>query len=163
MKHWLKYMLAGLVIVATVGAVVLAEAPATPAGPATGRPPAIRAHQEMARKAAELVRKLGITQAQLAQIREILNGSPEELAQLQKGAKVARLHLSLALEEGASGEKLTALIKECEAAAKALKNLREGQLRKAFAVLTVEQQARLIVTVGDNWWKLLLLRPGAPR
>ncbi len=160
MKKWFRWVLAGLAVVALIGAVALAEGPGGPA-PGTGPGPA-RPQAAAGRQAAMIVQKLGITQEQAAKIREILTGSTEEQDRLQKAVKVARLRLSLALEEGASSDKLAALIKDCEAAAKPLKDFREALLRKAFAVLTVEQQARVIVTVGDEWWRLLALRQRPP-
>lgn len=152
MRPWLKSTLAGLVIVLLIGAAVLAESP-----------PSKQPGRQVAGKAAILAQKLGLTPEQGARIRGILAGPSEELERLQKAVKMTRLRLALAVEEGASAERLAASIKDCEAAAKQAREFREAQLRKAFAVLTVEQQAKVILMDREDWWRLLVMPSRPPK
>lgn len=125
-----------------VGAAAVAAAPAK-AGNAAGR-------------IAVVAQKLGITKEQGQEIRAILTGDGERREKLGKDVKVAKLRLSLALEEGKTGGELASLVEAYQAAAKAQRAFQAESIGKAFAVLTAEQQAKLILMGKGDWWRIFL-------
>jgi Spy/CpxP family protein refolding chaperone len=147
MKRWLRFVGIGLVVTILAGALALAHG--TPSGPGRGQAAVGR-----------LVGELGITQEQAAKIRAILTAPDGELDRLLKAVKIAKLHLSLALEENAAEDELTARLKEYEAAVKPGREYQAARVRKALDVLTVKQRCKLAVMGREDWWRLFMGRPG---
>ncbi|MGE5530352.1 MAG: Spy/CpxP family protein refolding chaperone [Patescibacteria group bacterium] len=148
MKKWLRFTLVGLLIAGLVGAAAMAAGP----GQAAQR-------QLFLHRAQILMQKLGVTPEQAAKIRAIFTGAREEQESLRKAVRVARMRLALALEEGADAGKLEGLIQGYEQAVKQSAEFRAALVRQAFAVLTAEQRAKLIVLGRGDWWKIFLLPP----
>lgn len=147
MKNWTRIiMLALIVAVATAGVVYAAQPPAKP-----GRA------EQAGRARAELIRRLEITEAQIQQMQDIVASGKPRAEELQKQVRISRMRLGLSVEEKAGNDRLAALIRECEEAGKRLAEFRGEQTRKVFGVLTVEQQAKVILMQRQDWLRLILI------
>lgn len=147
MKKWTRIILLALVVAVAVAGMTYAA-----------QPPAKPGRAERAMKArAELIRRLEITEAQIQQMRDIVASGKPRAEELQKQTRISRMRLGLAFEEKAGNDRLVALIRECEEAGKRLAEFRGEQTRKIFGVLTVEQQAKVILMQRQDWLKLVLI------
>lgn len=148
MNKWVKITLITMLVAVLAAGAAMAAAP---------KPQNQQRLQRAAQLKAKFVQKIGITDEQAGQIRAILMGGREESARLQKELRTVRLRLALAVEEGASAERLEPLIAAHQAAAKAAQDFLAGQVQKAFEVLTVEQRAKVLLTENGQWWKIFLM------
>lgn len=147
MSRWMKIAVVTVLLVGLVGG-----------GIAVAGAPGRAAQIQRARQAAPaMIKRLGITAEQAAQIRNILTGDRTENERLQKALRVAKLNLALAIEEDAPAEKLTPMVNEYQKAAGQAAGMRADRVTRAFAVLNPVQQARVIVTGRADWWKLFVL------
>ncbi len=147
--RWIRPVLIGLLTLAAFGTALSAAVPPR------------RAMPENRRQTMAFAKNLDLTREQMAAIAGIKTDAEADLERLRKAERLARLRLELALEENADDEKLAALVKEYETAAKALRDLQATILRKAVAVLNARQQARAIVAGRAGWQRVLALAPRA--